>query len=90
MRTVLKSSAGWKRPDREPRNSRKDRSTRCSYRLEAAGMVEGEWEDEATPRRGPRRRIYRLTKKGQRRFAEARGEFHQFTTVIGGILGRAT
>lgn len=60
------------------------------YRLEAAGMVEGEWEDGATPRRGPRRRIYRLTKKGQRRFAEARGEFHQFTTVIGGILGRAT
>jgi DNA-binding PadR family transcriptional regulator len=59
------------------------------YRLEAAGMVKGEWEDNATARRGPRRRIYRLTKKGRRRFAEARGEFQQFAAVIGGILGTA-
>jgi DNA-binding PadR family transcriptional regulator len=57
------------------------------YRLEAAGMVKGEWEDSASPRRGPRRRIYQLTKKGQRRFAEARGEFQQFATIIGNILG---
>jgi len=57
------------------------------YRLEAAGMVKGEWEDSATARRGPRRRIYRLTQKGQRRFTEARGEFQQFATVIGNILG---
>jgi DNA-binding PadR family transcriptional regulator len=57
------------------------------YRLEQAGMVKGEWEDNATPRRGPRRRVYRLTQKGHRRFDEARGEFQQFITVIGGILG---
>jgi len=57
------------------------------YRLEAAGMVKGKWEDSATPRRGPRRRIYRLSQKGQRRFDEARREFQLFTTVIGGILG---
>jgi PadR family transcriptional regulator, regulatory protein PadR len=59
------------------------------YRLEAAGMVKGEWEDSASPRRGPRRRIYRLTAKGQRRFTEARGEFQQFTTIISNILGTA-
>jgi len=57
------------------------------YRLEQSGMIKGTWEDSATPRRGPRRRIYRLTQKGRRRFDEARGEFQQFITVIGGILG---
>jgi PadR family transcriptional regulator, regulatory protein PadR len=59
------------------------------YRLESAGMIHGEWEDSATPRRGPRRRIYRLTQKGHRRLDEARGEFQQFVSVIGGILGAA-
>jgi|SRR5580658_4907054 PadR family transcriptional regulator PadR len=59
------------------------------YRLEAAGMVKGEWEDSATVRRGPRRRIYHLTAKGRRRLDEARGEFRQFAAVIGGILGTA-
>jgi PadR family transcriptional regulator PadR len=57
------------------------------YRLETAGMIKGKWEDSDTPRRGPRRRIYRLSQKGRRRFEEARSEFQLFTTVIGGILG---
>ena len=57
------------------------------YKLEAAGLVKGKWEDGDTPRRGPRRRVYRLTKTGGRRLDEARGEFQQFVTVIGGILG---
>ena len=57
------------------------------YRLESAGSSKGEWEDNNTPRRGPRRRIYHLTQKGRKRFLEARDEFHQFTTVIGAILG---
>src|SRR5207302_4431978 len=30
------------------------------YRLEAAGMVKAAWEDNASTRRGPRRRIYKL------------------------------
>jgi PadR family transcriptional regulator PadR len=60
------------------------------YRLEAAGMIKGAWEDSSSPRRGPRRRIYRLTQKGRRRFADARNEFQQFAIVIGGILGTAT
>jgi PadR family transcriptional regulator PadR len=57
------------------------------YRLEAAGMIKGEWEDKAVARRGPRRRIYRLSAKGVRRLEKARGEFQEFVTIIGGILG---
>src|SRR5580693_7475268 len=60
------------------------------YRLEAAGMVKGDWEDSATPRRGPRRRIYRLTQKGRRRFDQSRTEFLQFAAIIGGILEGST
>jgi PadR family transcriptional regulator PadR len=60
------------------------------YRLEAAKLIEGEWEDSGSGRRGPRRRIYRLTNKGRRRLDEARGEFEQFVSVIGGILGATT
>src|SRR5262249_32460897 len=57
------------------------------YRLAQGGQVKGTREDNATPPRGPRRRIYRLTQKGRRRFDQARGEFQQFIAVIGGILG---
>ena len=56
------------------------------YRLEAAGLIKGEWEDGSTRRRGPRRRIYRLTPKGNRRFGEAREEFERFAGVVGRIL----
>src|SRR5437667_3976348 len=55
------------------------------YRLEAAKLIRGEWEVDSS-RRGPRRRIYHLTTKGRRRLDAARGEFQQFTSVIGGIL----
>lgn len=57
------------------------------YRLEKAGLVEAEWESGDTPRRGPRRRVYRLTAKGRRRLDAARDEFQHFAAVIGGILG---
>ena len=60
------------------------------YRLEAAGMIKGEWESGTSERRGPRRRIYRLTAKGRRRLEEARGEFRTFVAVIGGILEAAS
>jgi DNA-binding PadR family transcriptional regulator len=56
------------------------------YRLEAAGMVKGQWEDPLSQRRGPRRRTYQLTAKGRKRLEEARGEFRTFVSVIGGIL----
>jgi PadR family transcriptional regulator PadR len=60
------------------------------YRLEAGGMVKAEWEDNATGRRGPRRRIYHLTAKGRKRFTQAKAEFQQFTTVMGTILGTSS
>lgn len=70
------------------------------YRMEAAGLVEAEWEDDSrerrgteghgTSRRGPRRRIYRLTTKGKRQLARGREEFVEFVQVIGGILGATT
>ena len=55
------------------------------YRMEAAGLIEGTWE-EGEGRRGPRRRVYALTPKGRRRLDEARGEWDTFVRVIGGIL----
>ena len=42
------------------------------YRLEAAGDVKAVWEDEPHGRRGARRRIYRLTAKGQRKLNAGR------------------
>jgi PadR family transcriptional regulator PadR len=57
------------------------------YKLESEGLVKAAWESGETQRRGPRRRVYRLTPKGGRRLDQARGEFQQFITVIGGILG---
>jgi PadR family transcriptional regulator PadR len=59
------------------------------YRLESIGMVKGIWEDNTTARRGPRRRIYRLTAKGGRRLEAAKTEFQEFASIIGGILGAA-
>ncbi len=55
------------------------------YRLEAAGLIKGTWEEDSG-RRGPRRRIYALTGKGKRRLEEARGEWETFVRVVGGIL----
>lgn len=57
------------------------------YRLEAAGLIVAEWEADTGGRKGARRRIYRLTGKGQRALARGREEWRQFVQVIGGILG---
>jgi DNA-binding PadR family transcriptional regulator len=57
------------------------------YRLEEAGLIASVWEDGAGNRRGPRRRVYHLTKKGTRRLAEGRQEWRRLVSVISGILG---
>ena len=57
------------------------------YRLEGLGLIRGEWEDGASTRRGPRRRVYRLTKKGAGKLVAGREEWRRFVTIIGGILG---
>ena len=57
------------------------------YRLEAAGAVKAVWESQPHGRRGARRRIYRLTPKGQRQLDAGRVEWREFVRVLGGILG---
>jgi PadR family transcriptional regulator PadR len=57
------------------------------YRLEAAGEVKAAWEAGPHGRRGARRRIYRLTAKGQRKLDAGRVEWQQFVRILGGILG---
>src|SRR5690348_8659148 len=55
------------------------------YRLEAAGLVRSNWENDSADRRGPRRRVYHVTSKGTRRLNEGRAEWRRFVTVVGGI-----
>ncbi|MGO8747832.1 MAG: helix-turn-helix transcriptional regulator [Thermoguttaceae bacterium] len=57
------------------------------YRLEDAGKVQAAWEEEPHGRRGPRRRIYRLTAKGKRALVKGREEWAGFVRVIGAIMG---
>lgn len=57
------------------------------YRLESAALVQARWEDGSVKRRGPRRRIYRLTKKGAKELARRREEWRQFVSVAGRIIG---
>jgi DNA-binding PadR family transcriptional regulator len=56
------------------------------YRMEAAGEVQAAWEKEQHGRRGARRRIYRLTAKGDRKLKQGRGEWLTFVETLGAIL----
>lgn len=56
------------------------------YRLEQSGMVSARWEDDNSDRRGPRRRLYKLTRKGQRTLTTARDQWSQFVSVMGRFL----
>src|SRR5215204_798102 len=56
------------------------------YRLESAGEVAGAWEKQQHGRRGARRRIYRLTPKGNRKLQHGRGEWQTFVSTLGQIL----
>jgi DNA-binding PadR family transcriptional regulator len=56
------------------------------YRLEEAGEIGAVWEKETQGRRGPRGRIYHLTKKGQRKLAQGRVEWQTFVATLGEIL----
>lgn len=56
------------------------------YRLEEAGHVKAEWETGEEKRRGPRRRIYKLTAAGRRELASRREGWRQFVSIIGRIV----
>ncbi|MCA9022808.1 MAG: helix-turn-helix transcriptional regulator [Planctomycetaceae bacterium] len=57
------------------------------YRLDQAGLVKGKWEGESTGRRGARRRLYRLTRKGKKQLAQGRQDWMDFVTVMNHLLG---
>ncbi len=57
------------------------------YRLEKSGTVKATWEAGETARRGPRRRVYRLTAKGRKRLEQSRVEWNLFVQIFGGIMG---
>src|SRR5882757_2825451 len=48
------------------------------YRLEKAGLITSSWEDASAPRRGPRKRVYRITRQGTKRLVAGRTEWQQF------------
>src|SRR5690242_989794 len=53
------------------------------HRLEEAGLLASRW---VTAESGRRRRIYALTRGGQRALAERRAVWRQFSDAIGGML----
>jgi DNA-binding PadR family transcriptional regulator len=56
------------------------------YRLENAGLLKAQWDESTRGRRGPRRRVYRLTARGAVALARGRIQWLEFTRVIGGIM----
>src|SRR5215217_5764811 len=57
------------------------------YRLENEGLIKARWDEETKGRRGPRRRLYKLTGKGVAALERGRAEWVVFARVVGGILG---
>lgn len=57
------------------------------YRMEASGLIKAQWDESEEGRKGPRRKVYTLTRKGQRQLAKGREEWQHFVQVVGGIIG---
>jgi transcriptional regulator len=53
------------------------------HRLEQAGLLTSHW---VTAESGRRRRVYALTRRGERALAERRAVWQQFSDAIGGLL----
>lgn len=53
------------------------------HRLEQAGLLVSRW---TTSESGRRRRVYALTRRGDRALAERRALWQQFSDAIGGLL----
>jgi transcriptional regulator len=56
------------------------------HRLEQAGLLTSRW---VTAQSGRRRRVYVLTRRGERALAERRAVWQQFSDAIGGLLAGA-
>ncbi len=57
------------------------------YRLEEQGYLTTRWEEGNNDRRGPRRKLYKITRKGKRKLERGRQQWSLFVSVIGGIVG---
>ena len=53
------------------------------HRLEEAGLLASRW---MTAESGRRRRVYQLTRRGERALAERRALWQRFSDAIGGLL----
>ncbi len=53
------------------------------HRLEQAGLLASHW---VTADSGRRRRVYKLTRTGERALAQRRAVWQQFSDAIGGLL----
>lgn len=56
------------------------------YRLEHAGCVKARWDEDTKKSKGPRRRIYKLTKKGTRELGKRREAWHEFVAIVGPMV----
>jgi PadR family transcriptional regulator PadR len=54
------------------------------HRLEEGGLLAGRWVIADS---GRRRRVYALTKRGERALSERRATWERFTGAVGGLLG---
>ena len=57
------------------------------YRLEDQGCLTTHWEEENDDRRGPQRKLYKLTRKGKRKLEKGRQQWSLFVSIVGGIVG---
>lgn len=51
------------------------------HRMERSGLLDSEWANN-----GRRRRVYRLTNRGQRKLGQSRTRWREFTTTIEAVL----
>ena len=54
------------------------------HRLEKGGYLSSHW---ATAESGRKRRVYRMTRRGQRALSDHRALWQRFTEAIGGLFG---
>jgi DNA-binding PadR family transcriptional regulator len=52
------------------------------HRLERAGLLQSGWSTAS----GRRRRVYRLTARGKRAVARARGDWHHFSAAVEAVM----
>ncbi|PCJ61204.1 MAG: PadR family transcriptional regulator [Candidatus Hydrogenedentota bacterium] len=57
------------------------------YRLEEAALVKARWdESNAAKSKGPRRRVYSITPKGEKMLGRQREKWTHFSQIIGRIM----